>query len=343
MFSQKPENYKLDLENMKLTPTQKKVLYWTILNARAPISRIARDLSLKEHAVRYALQILMDREVITPFTLINIHSLGFTDYCLFLSRSYAPKSAHEGILRRLCSTNGVAWVATVGGEYQYTVSYLARDVYELEEFITDLSVATQTSLFEKSIATRLSWTLFRPNYLASGKRSLEKLVRTKIGSPVVIDDLDRNILRILSTKPLSSVQDIGRKVNTPHSTVDFRIKRMEKSGVIQGYVFNVNAARLGMQAYRLLVYERHSNPLLKTNLAMFCEKHTDVSAFIHCFGDWNYEINLEVEDPRQVSVVSDQIYANFGADIKVIKALSVLETQRVDQYPFQKSGTTNTF
>ncbi len=324
---------------MKLSENQRKILQHILLQARGSIPSFARALSLKEHSIRYAIEEMTSNGVITPFLALNVHSFGLTDYCLFLSRTFSTQGVHQGLLAKLCAAPGCAWVATLGGEYQYTVSYLASDVFELNDFILMLSKDAKSSFFEKSIAIRLSWTMYSPKYLAPTKQSQDKIVRTKTELRYTPDLLDKKILRELIKAPLASDAAIARVVHESPSTVAFRIKRLQKMQLIIGIPYNLNAQAIGMQSYRLLVYERYSNPKLRVELEKFAERHLNVTAFVHCVGDWDYEINIDVADPREVAKITDQVYSQFGADIKVVKALSVLETHKIDQYPFPELET----
>ncbi|TFG31192.1 Lrp/AsnC family transcriptional regulator [Candidatus Thorarchaeota archaeon] len=60
------------------------------------------------------------------------------------------------------------------------------------------------------------------------------------------DELDFTILRELQTDSRIALQDIANKVGAPTSTVHYRIKRLEKEGVIDGYYAHINAEKLGL-------------------------------------------------------------------------------------------------
>ncbi len=55
------------------------------------------------------------------------------------------------------------------------------------------------------------------------------------GAGIFLDELDRKILRLLSTDGRMTVKDIARRVSLTSPAVSERIRRMEKSGVIAGY------------------------------------------------------------------------------------------------------------
>ncbi len=63
---------------------------------------------------------------------------------------------------------------------------------------------------------------------------------------VVLDDLDRQILRLLQENAKQTYSEIGGKLNVAHSTVYDRIQKMEHAGFILKYEALVDTDRMGI-------------------------------------------------------------------------------------------------
>jgi len=63
---------------------------------------------------------------------------------------------------------------------------------------------------------------------------------------VVLDDLDRQILRLLQENAKQTYSEIGGKLNVAHSTVYDRIQKMEHAGFITKYEAMVDAEKMGI-------------------------------------------------------------------------------------------------
>jgi len=61
-----------------------------------------------------------------------------------------------------------------------------------------------------------------------------------------LDDLDRQILRLLQENAKQTYGEIGAKLNVAHSTVYDRIQKMEHGGFITKYEAIVDAERMGI-------------------------------------------------------------------------------------------------
>jgi Lrp/AsnC family transcriptional regulator, regulator for asnA, asnC and gidA len=62
---------------------------------------------------------------------------------------------------------------------------------------------------------------------------------------VQIDEVDEQILKILSHDSKTSYADIGQKVFLSAGAVHTRVKRMEAGGIIKGSSININLKKIG--------------------------------------------------------------------------------------------------
>ena len=60
-----------------------------------------------------------------------------------------------------------------------------------------------------------------------------------------IDEIDKKILEHLQEDCRVSLEELSSKLNLPKSTLHYRIKRLERMGIIEGYYAKVDPAKLG--------------------------------------------------------------------------------------------------
>jgi len=72
-----------------------------------------------------------------------------------------------------------------------------------------------------------------------------------------IDEIDRKILDILRRNAKTSLREISRELNLPITTVYYRLKRLEKEGIIESYTIKINYEKLGykVRAFILIKYD----------------------------------------------------------------------------------------
>ena len=143
---------------------------------------------------------------------------------------------------------------------------------------------------------------------------------------IEIDAIDRRILAILQENGRISNQEIAERVNLSPSPCLRRIRRLEESGVIRGYVALLDAQRLGLDllAYINVRLEKRGSPLAgargeSTTTARPGATHADlfraavqtwpeVLACHAMTGEMDYLLRVQVEDMAHFSrFVHDQL------------------------------------
>lgn len=319
---------------MLLNEKQRRIVSSVQLQAQAPVSAIARETGYREHTVRYCLEDLKSRGILDGFAFINPYPLGYTQYRIYFSRTPETKVSKQKLLEALVSSPRTAWVAEFGGDFQYGVSLYAKRITEVDTFFSDLSAKCGGKFYEKSFALPVSWTSYRCKYLSSHKSAVECLSGGGNAAEASIDELDHRILRAISGPAVASRVKIARELGIPVTTLDYRIKRLEKRGVIVGYAYRVNARACGLQMFALMVYTRNPSPEFTTQISRFAAEHPHVTNFTHCMGSWDYELRIEVPEAREASGISQELHDRFGDNVSNVKILTSFETLKASTYPF---------
>jgi DNA-binding Lrp family transcriptional regulator len=319
---------------MRITPTQAKVMSSVCLQADRAVPEIAKECKLRPHVARYAMQDLARSEHVRAFPIVNIHALGYTDYCVFLTLTSENKASRQKVLKFFADSPRTAWVAELSGEFHYTVSIFARDVFEVESYFRALAAAVPGVVVEKSLAIRVSWTTFRWKYLSNHRSNLDYITRSRAEKSERLEKVDHSVLRAISEHPLAPRAHQARAAGMPVTTFHHRVKGLEARGILLGTVYFVDMARMGVHTFRLLIQAKISTEKLTRALWEFSYKHPNIVGFVHSFGAWDYELNVEVLDPGALATIHDSIEDLVGAHIRSIRAVSVLGTPKTKAYPF---------
>ncbi|MEW6035389.1 MAG: winged helix-turn-helix transcriptional regulator [Candidatus Micrarchaeota archaeon] len=76
----------------------------------------------------------------------------------------------------------------------------------------------------------------------------------------MLDTIDEKIISELDNNARQSNSQIARRTGVPKSVVGYRIRRLEKSGVIKYYYAVIDSYRLGYSSYRIYLKLRHASP-----------------------------------------------------------------------------------
>ncbi|MDR0808153.1 MAG: Lrp/AsnC family transcriptional regulator [Gemmobacter sp.] len=133
-----------------------------------------------------------------------------------------------------------------------------------------------------------------------------------------MDELDRNIIALLSADARMSVATLARRMKVARSTVQARLERLETGGVIAGYTLRLGeAARQGrLRASVLLTIEPRAQAAILTRLKSIGE----IEKVFTTSG--RYDLLLQVAAPS--TQVLDQVLDQIGALAGVVSSESLI-------------------
>lgn len=122
-----------------------------------------------------------------------------------------------------------------------------------------------------------------------------------------MDELDRNIIGLLSADARMSVATLARRMKVARSTVQARLERLETTGVIAGYTLKLgeNARQGRLRATVLLTIEPRAQAAIVTRLKSIAE----VEKVFTTSG--RYDLLLQIASPS--TQVLDQVLDQIGA------------------------------
>ena len=77
---------------------------------------------------------------------------------------------------------------------------------------------------------------------------------------VQLDDIDIEVLKILQKDCRVTLDQMSKMLNVPKSTLHYRIKRLEKQGVIEGYYAKINPSKLGKEYITVILVRAKYGP-----------------------------------------------------------------------------------
>lgn len=114
---------------------------------------------------------------------------------------------------------------------------------------------------------------------------------------IKLDGIDKQILNLLQVDAKMNVKEVGAKVGLTVTPTYERIKRLEKSGVIEGYVAVLNKKKIGKTLEVLCHVSLSSHS--KEKIKKFEDEVTQIDDVMECFhvtGDADYLLKILVSD-----------------------------------------------
>jgi Lrp/AsnC family transcriptional regulator, leucine-responsive regulatory protein len=148
----------------------------------------------------------------------------------------------------------------------------------------------------------------------------------------MVDDINRKILELLQADARLSNAELAREVGLTVSSVHERVKKMEKAGIIRGYVALVDAEMLGkpLLAFLRLTVSSHSEA--QSSMRALCASEPDILECHNVAGEDCFIIKVRAESPKKLEQVLGRIRnaSDTSRSVTSIVLSTYKESSRVD-------------
>ena len=124
----------------------------------------------------------------------------------------------------------------------------------------------------------------------------------------MIDEIDREILKILQLNARISSADIARQIGKAPSAVLGRIRKLEQKGVIQGYESRLDHLSLGLSLTTFILV-RTEEPVGNHKIGNKLAKIPEVQEIHYIAGDYCYILKVRVPDTEALG----KLLKKFGS------------------------------
>ena len=146
------------------------------------------------------------------------------------------------------------------------------------------------------------------------------------------DSIDRKLLQLLQEDDRQSLATLGKKIGAPASTINDRIRRLTRQGMIAGFHARLSPEAIGLNllAFMLVGW---SNPKVEAQFLKRIKASPAVLECHHVTGAWNYLLKLRVATTRDLEkFLAGTVKTVGGIDRTetLIVLSSVKETWKLD-------------
>lgn len=132
-----------------------------------------------------------------------------------------------------------------------------------------------------------------------------------------LDNIDFQILRLLSENSRIQWKDLGEQIHMTGQAVGNRIKKLEESGVIKAYSLIVDEMKLGLifTAF-VIIYMKTAN---HESFIRFIKDQKEVVEAHRVSGEGCYHMKIKVKSQNQLNLFLDQLleYGNYSLNLSI--------------------------
>ena len=131
-----------------------------------------------------------------------------------------------------------------------------------------------------------------------------------------LDLKDKKILHILDMDARESYSQIAKKVGLSKEVVNYRIKNLEKKGIVKGYYVITDMAKLGYASYRILLSFQNISEEQQKKIINYAKKNISFGWVATLEGRWNVVIIIWAKNVYEFKNIYDRFMMKFSKFIQ---------------------------
>jgi DNA-binding Lrp family transcriptional regulator len=321
------------MAKFELDLTDRKIIYQLDCDSRQAISLISKKARVSRDVVNYRIKKFLDEKLLLKFyTIIDISKLGYAAHKNFIRFQNMTEEKEKEFVEYIQKNPKVVYSASYDGKFDIVVSIWAKNIEELSITLKDLERKFEGYIAERQMATIIRGEYCVRDYLLDKKTyTKRKYFFGSTPSPIKLDDFNKKILLELGINARCSPVEIASKLNLSADAVYKRIKNLQESGIIQNYNIVPNEEKYPFTHYKMLLSLYSLTEEKEKQIMEYCRENKNIWYFCTCLGNWNFEIDLDIETAEEFRNFLRELKINFS---DIIKDYTVMTVFRTNKYNF---------
>lgn len=321
----------MEKELPKLDLKDKKILALLEKGARTPASTIAKKVGLSKPSVSARIERLEKEGVIEQFILhVNFRALQAVNFRLYVKFQSTPPNFEQELSEYLKSDGRVRWFCLCQGDWDIIVRTMVKDIYEFRQFEQEFLGKFGKHILVRSFATILADAYHNCTYVTGNEGNNSDPIKDYADVRAKPSDSDAKILYWLFENSRMPFRELAQKVGMSSEAVSYHVKKLEKRGIITGYMAKLSRPKIGYNETKVLFWFQYLTPQNMVKFKKYCESHPYVSFFGEIIGPWDMEVDFDVKDTGQLYEILKEMRSKFAGLIRDYKVMTKIREVEVN-------------
>ena len=315
-----------------LSKTDAKLLYLLDLDARIPLTKLAKQLHTSKQVVKYHIETLQKQQIIQGFyTDINPSKLGLTIYLVYLNFQNLSPNKEKQFISHLAAQKHVGVNVSINGKWDFCLGLWAHNIFQFQTRLTQILQDYEQYIKQKTIMIETNFHYFKPKFLTNQTHTSHVTMHSS-DHPIEIDHTDQTILQLLSQNSRASLVEIGQQVNLTPNAVKSRIKQLEKDHIILSYRVMINYQKLNLLHYRIFLHTQNLTQDKEKSIIQFLKQHPSVISVTKTIGYCDIECRAIVQTIHDYYQLIEELKNQFPSIIKEHESILYYKFHQVLNY-----------
>ena len=302
----------------KLDLKDRKILYYLDLNSRQSFSQIGKKVGMHKDVVAYRVNKFLEKGLIKFVTIINEHKLGICYLRFCLTYQYVTPEIKKEIIEYFIKNKYTVAIHTAEGLFDLVVILGVKNTPAFYNIWYQMISKYRDYFSKRVFSVYCGLVEYKLTFLLEEKEQKKEdrvlFNRFDDGKTVVIDDLDYKILYLLNNNARMPTIEIANTLNTAPVTINNRIKKLIKSGVILGFRLGIDYSRIDYHFYEVGAVLKNSTQIEK--IIQYIESNAYLVGRIMSLGYVDLQFLLFLKNADELQAIMNDLCSKFPDTIK---------------------------
>lgn len=318
---------------MRLDKIDRKLLFELDNNARQTNKHLAKKLRVSPEVIRYRIKRFEEEKVIRYYmAIISPEKLGYYHYEVYFRFQDLEEAKEKELIAYLKKKNNILWLSSCMGHYDLVFSVIAKDNLEFSRIIEDILENYGNNIFERNIQSTVQIPHFTRNYLTGKKITQEIPYKSGREKKEPIDEIDFKILKYVMDNAREPITKIADKTGETIDVVKYRLRKLEKKGIINTYRPFIDKEKIGHQLNQILFRFRNLKRSVKIRFIEFVKQFDKSVYVLDTMGSYDLILELEPKDQKQLNIILKSIRNEFSESILEYETITITKEHQMDYF-----------
>jgi Lrp/AsnC family leucine-responsive transcriptional regulator len=286
-----------------------KLLFELNRDCRQTNTALGKKLRISKQVVSYRINQLEKKGIIRSYhALIDWRRLGYNAIRVYLKWHNITPEVEEQIYQEMKRDPFFMWTVKFEGEMDIGFYLWVKSIPEFSEKWFSFLTKYRKYILKQEIYESVNMVHYPMKPLVDKFEIEEKVIGNK--GTANYDEKDYEILEAVTENGRIPIVELAKRIKlTPKATL-YRLKKLEKKGIILGYNALIDTDKLGYRFYKIDFYLNDMSRI--KGMFEFAKRHKNIVYMMRTIGGPDFEIEVMVKDVVEMKKIINEIREKFS-------------------------------
>ncbi|MFW6014751.1 MAG: Lrp/AsnC family transcriptional regulator [Candidatus Nanoarchaeia archaeon] len=320
--------------SINFTKVENFVLQRLEVNARYPFTNLTQGTKPRQQLTSYTLKSLRKKGVVkSTYTLIDYSKFDTLNFRVYFKVNYISEKKYTELLDFFIKSSYTSKIISCSGQYDLICVFFSQNASQFYKTLRNIMQKFPDQLQNYMILTTVVGHELGKKYLFEEKTETKDVIIGGDRPPEDFDKTDLKILQMLSQDARINSVKIANTIRMSPRSIIYRIRKLEKKGVVKGYRAILDLKHIGYNSNLLLIKYHNISAKTEKELITYLKLQPNVVSYIKVLGNHDLEVIIDTQDQLEYRKIEFGIRQKFANIIQNIENVPIFNVHKINFFP----------